>query len=94
MKLLVFPIIALLASATLAPASENSPKQRPNIIFVLFDDLGYGQPRCYREGTEFNMPNMDRLAEDGMRFTDAHSAASVCTLLCCVCSASITCSSA
>jgi arylsulfatase A-like enzyme len=57
----------------------SAAERKPNIIFVLFDDLGYGQPGCYREGTEFKTPNIDRLAREGMRFTDAHSAASVCT---------------
>ncbi len=56
-----------------------SAAERPNIIFVLFDDLGYGQPKCYRDQTEFITPNLDRLAREGMRFTDAHSASSVCT---------------
>ena len=70
--------VALLAPlAALHAADEAKPK--PNIIFVLFDDMGYGQPKCYREGTEFRTPNMDRFATEGMRFTDAHSAASVCT---------------
>src|SRR6185436_4541288 len=53
--------------------------RHPNIIFVLFDDLGYGQPSCYRQQSEFKMPNLDRLAREGIRFTDAHAAASVCT---------------
>jgi arylsulfatase A len=61
-----------------APVSA-AEASKPNVIFVLFDDLGYGQPKCYREGTEFKTPNIDRLALEGMRFTDAHSAASVCT---------------
>jgi arylsulfatase A-like enzyme len=64
----------LLCAQVFAAATE-----KPNIIFVLFDDMGYGQPKCYREGTEFKTPNLDRLAQEGMRFTDAHSAASVCT---------------
>ncbi len=41
--------------------------------------MGYGQPKCYREGTKFKTPNVDRLAREGMRFTEAHSSASVCT---------------
>ena len=53
--------------------------RKPNIIFILFDDLGYGQPPCYRAGTEFKMPNLDKLTHEGMRFTDAHSASSVRT---------------
>jgi arylsulfatase A-like enzyme len=72
---LLFTSLLLALSATSLAA--NGPK--PNIIFVLFDDMGYGQPKCYREGTEFKTPNIDRLAREGMRFTDAHSAASVCT---------------
>jgi arylsulfatase A len=68
-------VCGLFCVQAFAAASEA----KPNIIFVLFDDLGYGQPKCYREGTEFKTPNIDRLAKEGMRFTDAHSAASVCT---------------
>jgi len=60
-----------------APAAE--PARRPNIVFILFDDMGYGQPPCYRPGSEFKTPHLDRLAREGMRFTDAHSASSVCT---------------
>lgn len=52
---------------------------KPNIVFVLFDDLGYGQPANYRAETTFRMPHFEQLARDGMRFTDAHSASAVCT---------------
>ena len=38
----------------------------PNIIFVLFDDIGYGQPTSYRTESPFRTPNIDRLARDGM----------------------------
>jgi len=75
-------LFTLLAPLLLAPHTAlhaAADKEKPNIIFVLFDDMGYGEPKCYREGTEFKTPNMDRLALEGMRFTDAHSAASVCT---------------
>ena len=59
--------------------ASETPKSKPNIIFVLFDDMGYGEPQCYRGDSEFKTPNLDRLAREGMRFTDAHAAASVCT---------------
>ncbi len=76
-------ILRTLTAFTLIPLvslhAADEPKAKPNIIFVLFDDMGYGEPKCYREGTEFKTPNIDRLAKEGMRFTDAHSAASVCT---------------
>ena len=76
----VFPLLALLLPLLLASAHAAAPQPaRPNIVFVLFDDMGYGQPKCYREGSEFKTPNLDRLAREGMRFSDAHSAASVCT---------------
>ncbi|MEY4484846.1 MAG: hypothetical protein RL693_2298 [Verrucomicrobiota bacterium] len=75
--LTLFTALLLAPLATLHAAEGT--KAKPNIIFVLFDDLGYGEPKCYRAGTEFKMPNMDRLAKEGMRFTDAHAAASCCT---------------
>ncbi|MDO8541146.1 MAG: sulfatase-like hydrolase/transferase [Opitutaceae bacterium] len=51
---------------------------RPNIVFILIDDLGYGDVGCYG-ATKVKTPNVDRLAREGMRFTDAHTTASVCT---------------
>lgn len=52
---------------------------RPNIVFILADDLGHGDPRCYNERSRIPTPSIDRLARQGMRFTDAHSPSSVCT---------------
>ena len=52
---------------------------RPNIVLVLFDDMGWSQPQCYDAGSALRTPNLDRLARQGMRFTDAHSASAVCT---------------
>jgi len=50
----------------------------PNIIYIMADDMGWGDAHCY--GAEkIPTPNMDRLARQGMRFTDAHSASAVCT---------------
>ncbi len=67
-------------SACLENAAGAEPDAvKPNIVFVLFDDLGWGQPGCYSDGSTFRTPHLDRLATQGMRFTDAHSAAAVCT---------------
>ena len=52
---------------------------RPNIIFIMADDMGYGDVGCYNPDSRIPTPNMDRLAADGMRFTDAHSSSAVCT---------------
>jgi arylsulfatase A-like enzyme len=53
---------------------------RPNIIYILADDLGYGDVQCFNpERGKIKTPSLDRLAEQGMAFTDAHAGASVCT---------------
>jgi len=60
------------------PAGQEHPK--PNIVFILADDLGYGDVRCLNpQRGKILTPNLDRLAAAGMVFTDAHSASSVCT---------------
>ena len=55
------------------------PVGKPNIIFFLFDDLGWGQPPGYNPQSKLRTPNLDKLVSQGMRFTDAHTAAAVCT---------------
>ena len=67
----------LRAAAT--PAGPRQDEGRANIIFVLFDDLGYGEPPTFRGNSPFKMPNLERLAQEGVKFTDAHCAAAVCT---------------
>jgi arylsulfatase A len=52
---------------------------RPNIVYILCDDLGYGDVRCFNREGKIPTPNMDRLAAAGMIFTDAHSSSAVCT---------------
>lgn len=51
----------------------------PNIVFILADDLGYGDPGCYNDESLIPTPNVDQLATQGMRFLDAHTPSSVCT---------------
>ena len=52
---------------------------RPNILFIMADDMGYGDVGCYNPQSKIPTPNMDRLAREGVRFSDAHSPAAVCT---------------
>lgn len=54
------------------------PVRRPNILFILADDMGWGDLSCYGR-PDYKTPNLDRLAQQGMRFTNAYSAAAVCT---------------
>lgn len=71
--------IAFLACALyLTTSTAQAEPEPPNIIVIMADDLGYGDLSCY--GAELiQTPNIDRLAAEGMMFTDAHAAASVCS---------------
>lgn len=51
---------------------------QPNIVFILADDMGYGDPRCFNPQSKIATPHIDRLAAEGMRFTDAHAPGSYC----------------
>jgi arylsulfatase A-like enzyme len=57
---------------------QNASDSRPNIVFVMADDMGYGDLGCYG-ATKIQTPSVDRLAREGIRFTDAHSSSAVCT---------------
>lgn len=54
-------------------------RSKPNIIYILADDMGYGDMGCNNSGSKIPTPNLDHLAEQGMRFTDAHAGSSLCT---------------
>ncbi len=53
------------------------PPARPNIVFILADDLGYGDLSCYGQ-QNFRTPNIDRMAAEGMRFTQHYAGSTVC----------------
>jgi arylsulfatase A-like enzyme len=76
--ILTFTICLFVSALTLASGGE--PFSRPNIVYIIADDLGYGDVHCLnpRRG-KIATPNLDRLASAGMTFTDAHSGSSVCT---------------
>ncbi|MDD4757096.1 MAG: sulfatase-like hydrolase/transferase, partial [Prolixibacteraceae bacterium] len=58
--------------------SCNNAESLPNIIFILADDLGYSQTGCYGS-SYYKTPNIDKLASEGMRFTNAYAACPVCS---------------
>ena len=58
--------------------ATESTVGRPNIIFIMADDMGYGDLSCYG-ATKIKTLNMDAIAAEGIRFTDAHSPSAVCT---------------
>jgi len=77
MKRLIAILVAVLC-VWCGPTLAGDPGARPNIVFILTDDLGYGDLGCYG-ATKVRTPHLDRLASQGLRFTDAHCTASVCT---------------
>jgi len=66
-------VLAALAAVTTAPGAD-----RPNILLIYADDLGFGDIGAYG-ATRVKTPNLDRLGQEGLRFTDAHSPAATCT---------------
>ena len=62
----------------LTPCATYAAEQPPNVVLIFADDLGYGDVGCYG-ATKVQTPNIDRLAAEGRRFTDAHSVSAVCT---------------
>jgi arylsulfatase A-like enzyme len=82
---LFFILLAIcnLISATTIVAKQglnkNNTEGKPNIIYVLADDLGYGDITCFNSNSKIKTPHLDQLGADGMIFTDAHTSSSVCT---------------
>ena len=66
--------LLLLLSATLLRAAE-----KPNILLLYADDLGYGDLGCFNPDSKIPTPHLDNLASQGMRFTDAHSSSGICS---------------
>jgi len=76
MKHALLLLSLLLASLGWLTAATRA---NPNILVILADDLGYGDVGCYNLQSKVPTPHLDRLAREGMRFTDAHSPSTVCT---------------
>lgn len=60
-------------------AQQYQREVKPNIIYILADDLGYGDIKAFNKDSKIKTPNIDKLAAEGMKFTDAHTSSSVCT---------------
>jgi len=70
-------VLKLPAAAALGSRARAAERGRPNIIFILADDLGYGDLGCYGQ-KQILTPNLDRMASEGLRFTQAYSGSTVC----------------
>ena len=75
-RILNFCLFVALSGPPLIPAAATSAEP-PNIVIILVDDMGYGDPGCYNPDSKIPTPHIDSLARDGMRFTDAHAPAPV-----------------
>jgi arylsulfatase A-like enzyme len=62
-----------------AALGADAKETKPNVVFILCDDLGYGDVHCLNPQGKIKTPNMDRAAKDGMIFTDMHSGSAVCS---------------
>jgi arylsulfatase A len=76
---LLFGLITFLVMLAGASGAGSPRDVAPNIVLILCDDLGYGDVQANGTGGKIPTPNIDRLAQEGMRFTDAHATSSVCT---------------
>jgi arylsulfatase A-like enzyme len=59
--------------------SDTGAREHPNIVIIYADDLGYGDLSCYNPEAAYRTPRLDRMAREGIRFTDAHSPSTICS---------------
>ncbi|MBT6763103.1 MAG: sulfatase-like hydrolase/transferase, partial [Prolixibacteraceae bacterium] len=77
----IFLIVFILGFISCNPKqnnSENDSKEKPNVVLIYIDDLGYGDVSCYG-ATEISTPNIDKLAENGLVFSNGHCSSATCT---------------
>jgi len=79
LRSLSFGLGALLMPGTSRAGAKAQPEQPPNIVYILADDMGYGDLACQNPESKIPTPHLDKLASEGIRFTDAHSPSAVCT---------------
>lgn len=82
MKQRAIPTVCAIVACLLMPGVDMRAAEtatRPNILLILADDQGYGDVSCYNDQSKVQTPNIDRIAREGIRFTDGHSPASVCS---------------
>ncbi len=73
----IFPWFTLAAAVVLSPALLPAAERQPNIVYIIADDAGYGDLGCYGQ-EKFATPNIDRMAAEGMRFTQHYAGNTVC----------------
>ncbi len=72
-------VVVLLVFSGYTASAKDRTGTLPNIVYILADDMGYGDVSALNPESKIQTPSIDRLASEGMNFTDAHSGSSVCT---------------
>src|SRR6218665_1225761 len=80
---LFVPFVLVLLSISPIVGQPKKTTKLPNIIYIYADDLGYGELGCYGQ-QKIRTPNLDRMAAEGIRFTQHYSGAPVCAPSCCM----------
>src|SRR3954454_2678049 len=75
----VVPLLPAAIGLSAGSGEAAEPARRPNIVVILADDFGYGSLGCYGAPKALRTPNLDRLAREGRRFTQAYAPGSVCS---------------
>lgn len=60
------------------PSASEPHNNHPSIVLIMVDDMGYGDPKCFNPESKIELPNIEQLASEGMRFTDAHAPGPLC----------------
>jgi len=74
----ILALLMLVFAATVVSTCSRRTERAPNVVFIFADDLGYGDVGAFNPDSKIPTPHIDRLARQGIRFTDAHAPASVC----------------
>lgn len=75
----LFLVCPLLCLPSCSPGTVDEPRSLPNVVYIMADDMGWGDVGSYNPESLTPTPHMDRLAEEGLSFTDAHSGSGVCS---------------
>lgn len=77
-RLTIVSLSSILLLAAAWPHRAGGRPTQPNIVLILVDDMGYGDPGCFNSQSKISTPHIDQLAKQGMRFTDAHAPGPLC----------------
>lgn len=78
LRLLGLTIVLLLRFGSQGMSQENDGASLPNLVIIMVDDMGYGDPKCFNPDSLIETPHIDQLAASGMRFVDAHAPGPLC----------------